>query len=46
MFMTAYAAEDLIQQGLQEGIKTVLNKPVNMDFLILFLKSIEASQAE
>ena len=44
MFMTAYAAEDLIQQGLKEGIKTVLNKPVNMDLLILFLKAIENSQ--
>ena len=46
MFMTAYAAEDLIQQGLKEGIKTVLNKPVDMDFLILLLKSFEDNLAE
>ena len=46
MFMTAYAAEDLIQLGLREGIKTVFNKPVNMDLLILFLKAIEESQTE
>src|SRR5512140_2017190 len=26
IFMTAYAADELIQQGLQEGIKTVLPK--------------------
>ena len=38
-FMTAYAADDLIQQGLKEGIKTVLNKPLDMDLLILFLNA-------
>jgi two-component system response regulator YesN len=32
--MTAYAADDLIQQGMKEGIKTVLNKPVDIDFLL------------
>jgi YesN/AraC family two-component response regulator len=39
IFMTAYAADDLIQQGMQEGIKTVLNKPVDMDFLMNLLSS-------
>lgn len=38
-FMTAYAADDLIQQGLKEGIKTVMNKPLDMDLLILFLNA-------
>lgn len=38
-FMTAYAADNLIQQGLKEGIKTVLNKPLDMDLLILFLNA-------
>jgi len=38
-FMTAYAADELIQQGLKEGIKTVLNKPLDMDLLILFLNA-------
>jgi len=42
-FMTAYAADDLIQQGLKEGIKTVLNKPLDMDLLILFLNAIKKS---
>jgi CheY-like chemotaxis protein len=37
IFMTAYAADDLIQKGLAEGIKTVLNKPVDIDFLLLLL---------
>jgi len=38
-FMTAYAADDLIQQGFREGIKTILNKPLDMDLLILFLNA-------
>ena len=32
--MTAYAADDIIQKGMTEGIKTVLNKPVDMDLLL------------
>ena len=32
--MTAYAADDIIQQGMAEGIKTVLTKPVDIDFLL------------
>jgi len=34
LFMTAYAADDLIQQGMKEGIKTVLSKPVDIDLLL------------
>jgi two-component system response regulator YesN len=40
LFMTAYAADDLIQQGMREGIKTVLTKPVDMDLLIALLTAI------
>ena len=32
--MTAYSADDLIQKGMSEGIKTVLSKPVDIDFAI------------
>jgi CheY-like chemotaxis protein len=32
--MTAYAADDLIQQGMAEGIKTVLTKPLDIDFML------------
>ena len=32
--MTAYAADDIIQQGLAEGIKTVLTKPLDINFLL------------
>ncbi len=35
IFMTAYAADDLIRQGMVEGIKTVLTKPVDIKFLLL-----------
>ncbi len=34
VLMTAYAADDIIQQGITEGIKTVLNKPLDMEFLL------------
>jgi two-component system response regulator GlrR len=38
IFMTAYAADDLIQQGMAEGIKTVLTKPVDINYMVaLFL---------
>jgi CheY-like chemotaxis protein len=32
--MTAYAADDIIQKGLAEGIKTVFTKPVDISFLL------------
>jgi CheY-like chemotaxis protein len=32
--MTAYAADELIQKGMSEGIKTVLTKPLDIDFII------------
>jgi two-component system response regulator YesN len=39
ILMTAYAADELIQQGMAEGIKTVLTKPIDIDFLILLLST-------
>ena len=32
--MTAYAADDIIQKGMAEGIKTVFNKPVDINLLV------------
>ncbi|MBS1251656.1 MAG: Response regulator receiver protein [Anaerolineales bacterium] len=37
--MTAYAADDIIQEGLEEGIKTVLTKPLDIDFLLTLLSA-------
>jgi CheY-like chemotaxis protein len=34
IFMTAYAADELIQQGMAEGIKIVLDKPVDINFMV------------
>jgi CheY-like chemotaxis protein len=34
IFMTAYAADELIQQGMAEGVKTVLTKPVEINFML------------
>ncbi len=39
IFMTAYAADDLIRQGMVEGIKTVLTKPVDIKFLFLLFSA-------
>jgi CheY-like chemotaxis protein len=40
LFMTAYSADALIQQGMREGIKTVLSKPVDIDMLVSMLRAI------
>ena len=32
--MTAYAADEIIQKGMVEGIKTVFNKPVDINLLV------------
>lgn len=40
ILMTAYAADDIIQEGLREGIKTVLTKPLNIDFLLMLLSAV------
>jgi CheY-like chemotaxis protein len=39
IFMTAYAADELIQQGMAEGVKTVLTKPVEINFLLLLFSA-------
>ena len=39
--MTAYAADDIIQQGLAEGIKTVLTKPVDFGLLLNLIAAVE-----
>ncbi|MGA2505049.1 MAG: response regulator [Anaerolineales bacterium] len=44
--MTAYAADELIQQGMKEGIKTVLSKPLDINLIVaLFMayKSISST---
>ena len=34
MLMTAYAADDIIEKGFSEGIKTVLTKPLDINLLL------------
>jgi CheY-like chemotaxis protein len=45
ILMTAYAADELIQRGMSEGIKTVLTKPIDIDFLILLLNTYKKRKA-
>lgn len=40
IFMTAYAADDLIKKGLNLGVKTVLTKPLDINLLLLMFTSI------
>jgi two-component system response regulator HydG len=41
VLMTAYAADNLIQQGMAEGIQTVLTKPVDIDFLLALFSAFK-----
>ena len=45
ILMTAYAADDLLQQGLKEGIKTVLDKPVDINFLFTLFSTLKGSKS-
>jgi len=45
ILMTAYAADELIQQGMAQGIKTVLTKPIDIDFLVLLLSTYRKRKA-
>ncbi len=42
--MTAYAADDIIDKGLVEGIRTVLNKPLEIDHLLMMLSAAMGSR--
>jgi two-component system response regulator GlrR len=41
IFMTAYAADDIIREGIDMGIKTLLTKPLDIDFLLVLLSAVE-----
>lgn len=41
--MTAYAADEIIQQGMKEGIKTVLTKPLDIDLIVAMFKTLKSS---
>jgi CheY-like chemotaxis protein len=46
IFMTAYSADELIQQGMAEGVKTILDKPLDMNFLMSLLSAYGRILAE
>lgn len=39
--MTAYADNDIVQQGIAEGIKTVLPKPVDINLFLNLVMAVE-----
>lgn len=40
-FMSAYAGDQLVQEGLQEGAIGILNKPLDFNLLLSFLSSLQ-----
>jgi hypothetical protein len=40
--MTAYAADEIIQQGMKEGIKTVLTKPLDIDLIVALFTALKS----
>jgi two-component system, NtrC family, response regulator HydG len=41
VLMTAYAEDELIQQGRAEGVKAILDKPLDIEFLLTLFRSIK-----
>ncbi len=39
--MTAYSADEIIHQGITEGIRTVLNKPLDLNLLLALVAAVE-----
>ncbi len=39
--ITAYAADEIIQQGIAEGIRTVLTKPVDINLFLDLVQAVE-----
>ncbi len=39
--MTAYSADQIIQQGIAEGIKTILNKPIDINLFLMLVVAVE-----
>jgi DNA-binding NtrC family response regulator len=42
IMMTAYSAENLVDEAMQEGAKEVINKPINLDRLIALIEAIDS----
>lgn len=39
--MTAYSADKIIQQGIAEGIKTVLTKPLDINLFLMLVVAVD-----
>jgi DNA-binding NtrC family response regulator len=44
ILMTAYAADDLITEGLEEGVIAALTKPLDINLLLSFFSSLQKEQ--
>ena len=45
ILMTAYAEDDLIQQGRAEGVEAILDKPLDIEMLLSLFRSIKRINA-
>ncbi len=41
--MTAYSADELIRQGMAEGIKTVLTKPLDLNLFLALVQAVDTA---
>ena len=44
ILMTADASEELLEQGIAEGVRAVLDKPLDIDYLIALISSLKVIQ--
>ncbi len=41
VLMTAYSADEIIHKGIEEGIKTVLTKPIDINLFLSLVDAVE-----
>ncbi|MFZ5909923.1 MAG: response regulator [Chloroflexota bacterium] len=41
--MTAYSADELIHQGMAEGIRTILTKPLDINLFLALVQAVETA---
>ena len=46
ILMTGYSANEVVQQGLAEGVKAILDKPLDISFLLLLFSTIKRIKSQ
>jgi CheY-like chemotaxis protein len=45
ILMSAFAPEDLLRQGMAEGVRAVLDKPLDINFLMALFSTLKGSDS-